>query len=236
MLDKTKWVQCESFEQLYKAAKILCDEREASYFWTAWNSMKVNLPFWVENRMCNSDPHIVRAIERIWYGAVHSYKSTGVRSGLVSKDAYKHGGMNDHCISPQTVGGFMMDNPKRFLDNIVNPTFISEDKKVKGCLKECYDVWTLCNITNCITSDENGKLKKLKRIMPTENKYAHLGIQLFDKKTKLLVENYQPNLPKGYTQWEKDNVIDQSISCTGTIQYYPDVKIKSLSTAPPLPV
>jgi hypothetical protein len=237
MFDKTKWIQCESFEQLYKAAEILCkDSREVCYFWTVWNSMRSNVSLWIKNRMFNSYPDCIRAIERIWYGAICSFKSSGIQSGLVSSDAYKNGGMHDHCISPQTVGGFVMDNHNRFLDNVVNPTFISEDGKVKGALKECYEVWKLCNITNYITSDENGKLKKLKRIMPTENKYAHLGIQLFDKKTKLLVENYQPNLPKGYTQWEKDNVIDQSISCTGTIQYYPDVKIKSLSTAPPLPV
>ena len=236
MLDKTKWIQCESSEQLMQAAEILCDEREASYFLPAWTSMKSVIPFWIKNRMFNSYPDIVRSIERMWYGAVFSYKSAGVPSGLVSSDAYNNGGMNDHCISPQTVGGFVIDNHNRFLDNVVNPTFISEDNEVKGALKECYEVWTLCNITNCITSDENKKLKKLKRIIPTEDKYAHLGIQLFDKKTKLLVEDYQPNLPKGYTQWEKDNVIDQSISCTGITKYYPDTKKKSLSTAPPLPV
>ena len=236
MLDKTKWIQCESSEQLMQATEILCDEREASYFLPAWTSMKSVIPFWIKNRMFNSYPDIVRSIERMWYGAVFSYKSAGVPSGLVSSDAYNNGGMNDHCISPQTVGGFVIDNHNRFLDNVVNPTFISEDNQVKGALKECYEVWTLCNITNYITSDENKELKKLKRTMPTEDKYTHLGIRLFNKKTKLPVENYQPNLPEGYTQWEKDNVIDQPISCNGIITYYPDIQRKSLSIAPSLPV
>ena len=155
MFDKTKWIQCESSEQLMQAAEILCDEREASYFLPAWTSMKSVIPFWIKNRMFNSYPDIVRSIERMWYGAVFSYKSAGVPSGLVSSDAYNNGGMNDHCISPQTVGGFVIDNHNRFLDNVVNPTFISEDNQVKGALKECYEVWTLCNITNYITSDEN---------------------------------------------------------------------------------
>ena len=138
-----------------------------AYCKTAFNSMKSNVDNW-------GDPDFFRPITRTFY--INVFDCAGVNhTGLISENALKNPSSrtNDHCLSPQFIGRMIMDSPEVYL----------EDYHLFENL-----FWKACS-TITVTKEENTSLSKLTKndgiiyevSIPTNLKYSHLGINLFQR-------------------------------------------------------
>lgn len=165
-----------------------------AYCKTTFNSLRANVDNW-------GDPDFFRPITRIYYIGVFDCAQVN-HLGLISeaaKDNPKER-THDHCLSPQFIGRMIMDNPDKYLED--------------------YDVfenlfWLSCS-TITVTKDENKRLSMLtenngidyKVHVPTDLKYKHLGIKLYQKNGatwKTAVE-YDDNIipaPSDLLEYEK---------------------------------
>ena len=121
--------------------------------------------------------------------------------------------VNDHFLSPQTVGEFILDNPDPYLKNI--ELFL----KVFECV----------SYTHEIRNTQNLSLAQLKHTVPTTKKYQHMNINLYNKKTSAPVSNIlrphsfvSDTFFDEYCQWEKEMVLN---SDTEYGELLPDEKI-----------
>jgi hypothetical protein len=137
-----------------------------SYCKTAFNNLRANLDDW-------GDPEYVRPITRSFYICVFDLAQMN-HTGLISEQALNNPSQRtyDHYLSPQFVGRMIMDNPDPYLED--------------------YDLfenlfWFSCS-TITVTKSENKQLSLLtnnkgndyKVFVPTDKKYKHLGINLYE--------------------------------------------------------
>jgi len=177
-------------------------DRMETYAMSAYISMKAleASGMW-RNPLCNVNNEGIRSIPRIFYGQVHSYKSTGINTGLTSDPYGNSDDMTwDHILSPQTGGEFVMDKSKKYLAG--------------------YDIFR--RVFECMCSSirvykkQNTALSDLKHTTPTMYKYKELNIPLFDKETRQEVDNII--VPKTfvcdgfweeYFEWECEMVLNE---------------------------
>ena len=139
-----------------------------AYCQTTYNSLRANIDNW-------GDPDFFRPITRLYYIGVFDC-GTSNHTGLISYEALNNPSerTKDHCLSPQFIGRMIMDNPDKYLDD--------------------YDIfenlfWLSCSLIT-VTKDENRRLSMLtendgvdyKVHVPTNLKYQHLGIKLYQKR------------------------------------------------------
>jgi len=136
----------------------------------AFNALRSNLELYQ-----SGDPDAIRAISRIFYDLVFS--SGRVQTGFISKGALSlpvpSKACEDHYYSPQFVCRMVMDKPEVYLDDYDN----------------FENLFYLCRHVIKVTSEENFALSKLtenangtfKVHIPTNMKYEHLGIELYEK-------------------------------------------------------
>ena len=139
-----------------------------SYCRTTFNSLRANIDNW-------GDPDFFRPITRLYYIGVFDC-GTSNHTGLISYEALHNPKerTKDHCLSPQFIGRMIMDNPDKYLED--------------------YDIfenlfWLSCSLIT-VTKDENKRLSMLtendginyKVHVPTNLKYQHLGIKLYQKR------------------------------------------------------
>ena len=165
-----------------------------AYCQTTFNSLRANVENW-------GDPDFFRPITRLYYIGVFDC-GTSNHTGLISHAALNNPSerTKDHCLSPQFIGRMFMDNPDKYLDD--------------------YDIfenlfWLSCSLIT-VTKDENKRLSLLtenngieyKVHVPTNLKYQHLGIKLYQKRGsswKTAVE-YDDNIiptPSDLLEYEK---------------------------------
>jgi hypothetical protein len=138
-----------------------------AYCQAVFNSLQANVDNW-------KDPEFFRPITRIYYIGVFDCGQVN-HLGLISSTAKDNPTerTHDHCLSPQFIGRMIMDNPDKYLSD--------------------YDVfenlfWLSCS-TITVTKEENKRLSMLtendgidyKVNVPTNLKYKHLGIKLYQK-------------------------------------------------------
>ena len=137
-----------------------------AYCKTAYNGLAASVDDW-------GDPDFFRPITRIYYINVFDCQKVN-HLGLISEQALNNPNQrtDDHCLSPQFIGRMIMDNPDKYLTD--------------------YDVfenlfWLACS-TITVTKTENKQLSKLtvnridyKVKVPTNLKYKHLGIKLYQR-------------------------------------------------------
>ena len=136
------------------------------YCLTAFNALRANAELW-------KDPAHFRPITRIYYDLVFcsGYNHTGLISEAALNDKKER--TNDHCLSPQFIARMIMDNPDLYLSDYT----VFEN------------LFNLARTTVCVTKDENRRLSLLtdnkgedyKVYVPTNKKYGHLGIKLYEK-------------------------------------------------------
>lgn len=139
-----------------------------AYCRTTFNSLRANVENWV-------DPDFFRPITRMYYMGIQSCGDGLNHLGLISEQALNQPNerTKDHCFSPQFIGRMIMDNPDKYLSD--------------------YDVfenlfWLSCS-TITVTKKENRQLSSLTKNdgstylvhVPTNLKYQHLGIKLYEK-------------------------------------------------------
>ena len=137
-----------------------------AYCETCFNALNSNIDNW-------GNPDFFRPITRSFYEQVFSsgYNHTGLISENAMNNPTKR--THDHCLSPQFICRMIMDNSDIYLDN--------------------YDIFEnlfyLARTSICITKKENKQLSLLtenkgidyKVHIPTNLKYQHLGIKLYQK-------------------------------------------------------
>ena len=138
-----------------------------AYCQTTFNSLQANIDNW-------GKPDFFRPITRIYYIGVFDCGQVN-HLGLISEAAKNNPkkSTDDHCLSPQFIGRMIMDNPDKYLSD--------------------YDIfenlfWLSCSMIR-VTSSENKRLSLLtnndtidyKVYVPTNLKYKHLGIKLYQK-------------------------------------------------------
>jgi hypothetical protein len=168
--------------------------RWQEYCETTFNSLRANVHNW-------GKPQFSRPITRMYYMGVQSCGDTVNHLGLISEQALNQPNerTKDHCFSPQFIGRMIMDNADKYLSD--------------------YDIfenlfWLSCS-TITVTKGENKRLSMLtennrdyKVHIPTNLKYKHLGIKLYQKNGrywKNAVE-YDDNIlpaPTDLLQYEK---------------------------------
>ena len=137
------------------------------YSQVCFDALRANVDNW-------SDPANHRPITRIFYDLV--FCSGYNHTGLISEEALNNPTQrtDDHCLSPQFICRMIMDNPDKYLGD--------------------YDTFEmlffLSRTTIKVAKEENDKLSALtdnkgdtyKVFVPTNLKYKHLGIKLYEKK------------------------------------------------------
>ena len=106
--------------------------------------------------------------------------------------------VNDHFLSPQTVGEFVLDNPDPYLEDF------ELFKRLFKCISS----------THRIRKSQNDGLSKLKHTVPTVYKYQHNNIELYDSFTKEPVDNLiipmvhvSDTFFDEYCRWEREMVL-----------------------------
>ena len=137
------------------------------YCKVAYNSLRANVELW-------GDPDYFRPITRTFYESVFS--SGYDHNGFISEDALINPEQRtqDHCLSPQFIGRMIMDNAEIYLNDYT--------------LFE--NLFWIARTTIVVTKEENKKLSMLtdnrgidyKVYVPTDQKYKHLGIKLYQRK------------------------------------------------------
>jgi len=175
-----------------------------SYAEVAFNALRSNLELYQ-----SGDPDAIRAITRIFYELVFS--SGRVQTGLISKGALglptpSHA-CEDHFYSPQFVCRLVMSQPEIYLDDYDN----------------FENLFYLCRHVIKVTSAENNELSQLtenedgsfKIYVPTNMKYEHLGIELYEKqgnqhwKKSIKRENSVLHIFKGVLDFEKQFLVNE---------------------------
>lgn len=159
-----------------------------AYCETTFNSLRANRHNW-------GRPEFARPLTRIYYIGVFDCGLPN-STGFISEAAYnnKLSGqktVHDHYLSPQFVGRMILDNPNKYL----------EDYEVFSDI-----FWKSCG-TVVVTQDENIKLSQLtdnkgndyKVMIPTDEKYKHLGINLYQR---------PDNSPRWKNAQPTENVLD----------------------------
>jgi len=163
-------------------------DRWTTYSKFAFNALRSNIDLYP------NDSNAKRAAGRIFYDLIFS--SGTVKTGLISETALKlKKRCEDHYLSPQFVCRMICENPELYLEDYT----IFEN------------LFFQCRRTICVTSQENTDLSKLtenrggdfKIYVPTNLKYEHLGIKLFERQgnrwkdsAKLensILDNYVPS-------------------------------------------
>jgi hypothetical protein len=183
-------------------------DRYETYVHSAFITLRGFLPFWRKNK------HTLRAHPRALYEWVISVgtKKTD-KSGYISElypydlgtyrdskgDIQNDRMVNDHFLSPQTVGEFVLDNPDPYLEDF------ELFKKLFKCISS----------THRIRKSQNDGLSKLKHTVPTVYKYQHNNIELYDSFTKEPVDNLikpmvyvSDTFFDEYCQWERKMVLN----------------------------
>jgi len=165
-----------------------------SYCQTTFNSLRANVDNW-------GNPDFFRPITRLYYIGVFDC-GTSNHMGLISHEALHNPKerTKDHCFSPQFIGRMIMDNPEKYL----------EDYTIFENL-----FWTSCSLIT-VTKEENRQLSMLtendgidyKVYVPTNLKYQHLGIKLYQKigaswKTAVEYDNNIIPAPADLLEYEK---------------------------------
>ena len=201
--DETLSTEFEQFVPTFEVG------REECYIRTCYYALKSLLWMW-RNPMF---PDSVRTLPRIFYGMVHSFKSSGITTGLTSDlngDPSKM--TDDHKNSPQPVGEYVLD-------------------RANLCLND-YEIFKKIFLFSCETNRiykaENTALKELKHLVPTIYKYQEVGkpeystgwddpIELYDPNTKEKVTNLIgpssfifDGFWEDFCEWEVDMVLDES--------------------------
>jgi len=156
--------------------------RKDTYMFTAFISLRGYLPFWRKNK------HTLRAFPRTLYEYVMSVGTKKTDKSRYTSELYPYDlgtyidskgdvqndrMVNDHFLSPQTVGEFILDTPDPYL----------EDFELFKILFKCI------SSTHRIRKSQNDGLSKLKHTVPTIFKYQHNNIELYDSFTKEPVDN-----------------------------------------------
>lgn len=137
------------------------------YSRVCFDALRANVDNW-------NDPANRRSITRIFYDLV--FCSGYNHTGLISEEALNNPTQrtDDHCLSPQFIGRMIMSHPDKYLTD--------------------YDTFEmlffLARTTIKVTKKENKKLSDLtdnkggtyKVFVPTNLKYKHLGIKLYEKR------------------------------------------------------
>lgn len=144
-----------------------------SYCETTFHSLKANLHNW-------GKPEFIRPITRIYYIGVFDC-GTPNQTPYISEQALNsiilgRKTVVDHCLSPQFISRMVLDNPDQYLSDL--ETF-----------REVF--WYSCR-TIVVTAEENRKLSALTQHrdnkyvveVPTNLKYNHLDIKLFQRENK----------------------------------------------------
>lgn len=142
-----------------------------SYCEVAFNDLRANLAKW-------GDEDCSRPITRGFYIRVFDLAQVN-HMGLISEQALNNPKQrtHDHYLSPQFIGRMIMDNPNPYL----------EDYELFENL-----FWLACS-TITVTKAENKQLSLLtdnkqqnyKVLVPTDLKYKHLGINLYEAKNQI---------------------------------------------------
>jgi len=148
--------------------------RWQEYCETAFNSMKANVHNW-------GKPEFYRPLTRIYYMGVFDC-GTPNHTGFISKTAYQNKlnrgkVVHDHYLSPQFIGRMILDNPDKYLTDF-------------EVFRDIF--WKSCG-TIIVTAEENIKLslltenkgKEYRVHVPTDQKYAHLGIDLLSRPSQI---------------------------------------------------
>ena len=184
-------------------------DRSLTYIHTAFITLRGFIPYWRKN------VHTLRSYPRALYEYVTSvgikkHDKSGLTSELYpefnlgtyidSKGKIQNDRMvDDHFLSPQTVGEFVLDNPDPYLEDF--DLFV----RLFKCISS----------THLIKKTENDSLSKLKHKIPTRLKYQHKGILLYNSVTKEQVSNIIEPLVyvsdtffDEYCEWEKHYVLN----------------------------
>ena len=163
------------------------------------------------NEWDTNNKHSVRSVAKcIFYS--HVFDCGHGNTGLISRAALenhlsgkKHLNTDDHFVSAQRVGHFVMCHPEIYLDNYDNfiDIFVWAGSKIKVTCEENIDLRKL-------TSNKN----KLEILKPLNEKYDHVGItELYKrpegksewKTAKLTDERIM--IPQEYLNWEKQFIV-----------------------------
>tara|TARA_B100002019_G_C21002086_1_gene465833 strand:+ start:65 stop:631 length:567 start_codon:yes stop_codon:yes gene_type:complete len=159
-----------------------------------------------------NNKHLVRSVSKsIFYS--HVFDCGHGDTGLISKNALENHlsgredlNTDDHFVSAQRVGHFVMCHPKIYLDDF--------DK--------FFDIFEWAGSKIRVTSDENVDLrkltsnkKKLEILKPLNEKYNYVGItELYKRpdgetewKTAKLTDN-RIMIPQEYLNWEKQFIVE----------------------------
>ena len=145
-------------------------DRWTTYSKFAYNALRSNIDLYP------IDSHAKRAAGRIFYDLIFS--SGTVKTGLISEEAMKLKKFcEDHYLSPQFVCRMICEKPELYLEDYL----IFEN------------LFFHCRRTIMVTSKQNTDLSKLtqnkdgnfKVFVPTNLKYEHLGIKLFERQGRL---------------------------------------------------
>ena len=182
--------------------------RYETYVHSAFVSLQGSIPFWREN------PFTVIAYPRILYNMVMSVGTkeddkSGYTSELYpydlgtyidSKGKEQNDRMvDDHFLSPQTVGEFVLDTPDPYLEDF------ELFKRLFKCISS----------THNIRHTQNLSLAKLKHTVPTIFKYQKKNILLYDSVTTEPVDNIirpvvyvSDTFVDEYCKWEREMVLN----------------------------
>jgi len=183
-------------------------DRNETYMFTAFLSLRGYLPFWRGNE------HTLRAFPRTLYEYVLSVGTKKTDKSGFTSVLYPHDlgtyidskgeeqndrMVDDHFLSPQTVGEFVLDTPDPYLEDF------ELFKKLFKCISS----------THNIRHTQNLSLAKLKHTVPTIFKYQKKNILLYDSVTTEPVDNIirpvvyvSDTFVDEYCKWEREMVLN----------------------------
>ena len=181
--------------------------RYETYVHSAFITLRGFIPFWRKNK------YNLRSYPRHLYDMVMSVGTKSDDKSGYTSELYTHDlgtyidskgkeqndrMVDDHCLSPQTVGEFILDNPDPYL----------EDFELFMKLFKCI------SLTHSIRKTQNDSLSSLKHTVPTIFKYQHKNIKLYDSFTKEPVDNLiipvfhvSDTFFEDYCEWERKMVL-----------------------------
>lgn len=177
--------------------------RWQEYCETTFNSLRANVHNW-------GRPEFSRPITRIYYIGVFDC-GTPNHTGFISEAAY-HNKLNrkktvhDHYLSPQFVGRMILDNPDIYLQDFE----VFRDIFWKSCATVVVTAEENIQLSLLTTNDGNDYTVSV----PTDQKYAHLGINLYRRPdNKHQWNNAQPvsgnslYFPEHLIEYEKEFLV-----------------------------
>jgi len=175
--------------------------RWTTYSKFAFNALRSNIDLYPD------DSNAKRAAGRIFYDLIFS--SGTVKTGLISKEAMKlKKPCEDHYLSPQFVCRMICESPELYLEDYL----IFEN------------LFFQCRRTIMVTSQQNTALSKLTKnnrgnfqvFVPTNLKYEHLGIKLFERQGRLWSDSVELDssvldhyVPSDLLEFEKQFLVNE---------------------------